>query len=479
MFVFFLVGPWLIWYGIVKQSPSLQKAFTHELKENRNTYDFDDGVENYFNDRIPFRSYLVHSYNLANHALQTDYKNTLEKRLIARWYDEEEEAEKVMEDVSEYEWLVYGSNESDDVMDGKDHIHDYVLEETKEPTFESYGYTAYRCNVCNKVIKNDYVAKKVDTSYFSPVTSDTFVTEGRFDWLFLFDSVNHYDIYQGKNNFADDKLEEYCAIYSSLQEECEKRGIKFILLEAPAKYQVYDEYLPTMEVENDYKRIPQLRDYLAKHSDVKMVYPLSELQFGDRYYSTYFRYDSHWNQVGAYVALQSLYHELGLPVTPLSDVEISLDTKEETKCKDLIGMGGYEESDFSHPDYNYIVDYKPDIHATNVPTEPKWEMDSITETTSDAPRKEHFVMVGDSFRCMMAPYIAKDFDRSSFILFYCWDKNHVEERGLDYDEVMTEIGEDILDADYLVIEATENNTFYQVQRALLILDFLQNAGDKS
>ena len=81
LFVVFLSLPWFLWYGVGAIAPGLQQKFTYTLDENRNIYDLDDGLEKFYDDRIPFRTYLITKYNGANNLLNRAYKNGAEGTL--------------------------------------------------------------------------------------------------------------------------------------------------------------------------------------------------------------------------------------------------------------------------------------------------------------------------------------------------------------------------------------------------------------
>ena len=468
IFVCLLTLPWVIWYFPGKPGKSLRKNYSYELKENRNIYDLNDGVENAYNDRIPFRSFLITEYQNVNQSMDKVYKKGPQRKLIALLYTEDPSAsaKKSGVDEAEFEWLL---GKEDETMMEEDHIHDYVISEIVDPSFDNFGYTVYTCSYCGDEIKKDFVDKMIDDTFLPPDMSDTFVVTGRSDWLFLFDYLHMYDLYQGKNLLDDEKLEQRCSTYALFAKECEKRGIKVGLLIAPAKYQVYDEYMPSLEIESEEKQMDKIVDYVRKNSEVPIAYPRKELDYADRYYQTYFRYDSHWNQVGGYIGVMSLYKEMGLDVTPMRSVEITRAKKKPTQCVDLFGMIGRDYSDFEHKDYNYKVKYKPDVKATNTPTTPIYEMEPIQEMTSDADNDLHFVLMGDSFRAQLAPYVAKDFKKTTFIDKNVYAREAMESAGYNYEELMNRLIEDVHDADYLVLELTEANEDYMMD---FVIDLL-------
>lgn len=470
IFLACLFLPWGLWYAPGKLGKTVQNKFSYELQENRAVYDLEDGFENAYNDRIPFRSLLIRSYQKATQMMEESYKETAEKKLISLLHQETEDikVEASMDD-SDYEWLMGKSDEDAEEDAGEDHVHDYVLTDEVEADYDHVGYSVYTCSFCHKEIKSDFQEKLIDTSYMPPDLSDTLVMQGRSDWLFLFEYRHVLDLYQGKNLYMDDDYTARKETYEELKRVCEENGTKLLFLIAPAKYQVYDEYMPSVDVETEEKQMTRVEDYLKENSDVSICYPKDELEYVDRYYQTYFRYDSHWNQVGGYIGTMCMYRDLGLEVTPFSEIEVTVDDSNPTECTDLFPMVGKDYSDFDHEDYDYVVDYKPEVTTENTPDTAKADTMELREMTSDADNDLHFVLVGDSFRSQMAPFVAKDFSKTSFIDRNMMGREYAEAAGYNYEEVVEQIQEDVLDADYLVIELTEANEDLMMAYATQVL----------
>ena len=463
VFLVLLYVPWFLWDGIGKVWPSFREPFTFTLLENRNIYELEDGFENYYNDRIPFRTLLVRTYNRTEKWLDTVYKKSAEKHLISLLYNENKEKTAFEEESEKYDWLVYGEGNS--FLKAEDHVHEYEAGDTVEPDYDHWGYTEYICKTCGLKVRGDFVEKEEDTSYLPPNITANRVIRGRFDWLYQTDYEDFGD-YRGTDILTEEELQERKKAYEDLQAECEKQGKELIVLTLPSKLNVYDEYMPTIEVVNEYKRLPQLRDWMKENCSVHFVCPWDELKYMDRYYPTYYRYDTHWNSFGGYIGAQAVAHEMGTDVVPLTELDFHYQT-EPTGNNNMIGFGGFEPSDFTIPDYDLEVDYRPNV---NVILEPDW---NFYEYTSDGPIDKHLTLLGDSFRESMGPYLAKDYTSFSSILQYDLDPNFCEAAGLGFDGVMEHIKKDILEADVILLEATEMNEHVQFEYAKVILEILQ------
>ena len=437
LFVVFLSLPWFLWYGVGAIAPGLQQKFTYTLDENRNIYDLDDGLEKFYDDRIPFRTYLITKYNGANNLLNRAYKNGAEGALVKVLY-RGENADVVKAKTGDFPWILYGDNEGDEIRE--------VEKLNREP---------------------------VDTSYYPGEISACYVLRGREDWLFYVIGDDTLKAYKGEDILSESEMAERAEVYEEVQKECDRLGIKFELYFVPAKYQVYDEYMPSVEITNDPKKLPALVNYLNENTDVNVCYPLEELQFAGDYYQTFFKCDSHWNSVGAFVGTQTMYHGLGLPTTGLFDVDIQQDTNYENTWRDLLPLTVYDPAEFENKDFNYLVSYKDDVTAEGAPEGPRFQMEELSEITSDAKDDSHFVILGDSYRNLMMQYVAKDFAKTSVIHRDFLDQNIVESRELNYDDVLDTIKNDIADADYLVLEASEQNELTQAEYTKVVLNILK------
>ena len=61
--------------------------------------------------------------------------------------------------------------------------------------------------------------------------------------------------------------------------------------------------------------------YVKENSDINIIYPINELKAAKKYWQIYYKYDTHWNNMGAFVGVQSLYKALDIPMTNPLNVE--------------------------------------------------------------------------------------------------------------------------------------------------------------
>ena len=280
---------------------------------------------------------------------------------------------------------------------------------------------------------------------------------GRDDWMFCsYDNSIAY--YCGSNLMSEQQMKDKLSLMQKLQNICDSRGVQLQFMIAPNKEQVYSEYMPTYTIENSYKRVPGFIDYVKRNSSVKIIYPIDELRAAKSTMSTYYKYDTHWNHYGSFIATQALYKDMGLDYVSPDSVNYS-----EGSCIwGLVITAGLSWKDYER-DYDHIPDYKPEIELFNTDGEIDHihtEKSAVYRTDSTASNQSRFVMVGDSFRLYMMPYLERDF-------------SHVS---IAHRDNIHDIEDDIRQADILVVECVERLDDSLNGTILQLIDILENKG---
>lgn len=278
---------------------------------------------------------------------------------------------------------------------------------------------------------------------------------GRDDWMFC-NYDNSIAYYCGSNLMSEQQMKDKLSLMQKLQNICDSRGVQLQFMIAPNKEQVYSEYMPTYTIENSYKRVPEFIDYVKRNSSVKIIYPIDELRAAKSTMSTYYKYDTHWNHYGSFIATQALYKDMGLDYVSPDSVNYS-----EGSCIwGLVITAGLSWKDYER-DYDHIPDYKPEIELFNtdgVIDHIHTEKSAVYRTDSTASGQSRFVMVGDSFRLYMMPYLERDFPHVS----------------IAHRDNIHDIEDDIRQADILVVECVERLDDSLNGTILQLIDILEN-----
>lgn len=263
--------------------------------------------------------------------------------------------------------------------------------------------------------------------------------EGREKWLF-FAKENSLEDYLGSNILSIEQMESYLTGMKELQEVCETRGKQVFFMIPPNKEQVYSEFMPSYTIEDPYKKAQRLVDYIQENSDIKIIYPMKELKAAKDKWQLYLKTDTHWNSAGAFIGVQALYALMGLPTTELESLTV---LEEPVYNGDLLTMGNLDWEDYVG-DKTYTVYYRLDVEVTEELGNGTGAGADIYSTTASSANPCNFVMLGDSFRINMGPYLSKDFDRCTLINIF--NAGEADARNA------------VENADIIVVELVERNS---------------------
>lgn len=462
--------------------------------DNVTDKDYTSKLESYYNDRAPFREKMIGLGHKLSGSMEQAYTDTIQPAIIHIFYgnrgsdselaqtdgyDTEEvtvaDAEgQAFDDAGEQDFPDAEEQAFDDADAVKKVEHDYVEKERVEATCEEegyilyectdckdtykepipalghkeelieqveasyteYGHSLYRCSVCGKRIWKDYEPKLTDTSYFPLKVENNYTVMGRQGWLFYRgDSSLKY--YTGENVLDESQMKERLDALISLKKVCDDKGIKLVYMIIPNKEIVYPEYMPTMDIVSEKKKNEIFLEYVRENSDVNLIYPLEELREAKKYYNTYYAYDTHWNEYGAFVGTMALYKALGMETIEASQADAE---RSQLVAYGLVLTGGLAPEDYSGSE-DYIVNYKPELELVYEEGEKNYlfSYTNVYKSEALAENDERIVFIGDSFREWMIPYLSKDFTHAC----------------LAHRDNIPDIADEIKLADILVVSAVE------------------------
>lgn len=191
-----------------------------------------------------------------------------------------------------------------------------------------------------KVFKQSFFSS-IDTftTYFvTGEISSLQVIGGKKGWLFYGSKIDGDSIgdFEGTNYLSDAEMEAMYDTAISAQNEMENRGIKFVILVPPNKENVYAEYMTEAYLHCEKSRTDILVDYLSEKG-ANIISPKQELLQEHLDYQLYYSYDTHWNQLGAYIGVKSTLKFWGYDLPDFSERNII--------CKDLNNEYHYGASD--------------------------------------------------------------------------------------------------------------------------------------
>ena len=440
-------------------NPQIMDKIDFDLGENRKKNEFPEKfdkdffkkLEGYYNDRVPFRAVIIQANREVNSKIEIPYDKYINPYLSELLYAKDDvitpNEQPTTQDGNQNETETMPDVENP-TSNGCTHV--YVVVENITADYENYGYKKSMCSLCNEV-REEYQDKLIDTSYLAPRLYNNITIEGRYGWLF-YAGANNINYYLGNNVLPEKTMAEWLKTMEKLQSVCDKKGIKLVYAIFPNKEQVYFEYLPTYKVVNSYKRVEQFVDYVNNNSTINIVYPLNELMNYKRGYQLYYKHDTHWNSAGAFVGMQAILKTLDMETVELNDVK---SIKEERYVGDLLNLGNLTQSKFGK-DYDYTITYKPEINIQKT----TGNIQEIYCVESDSEHNEKLVVVGDSYRIMLASQMYKDFNESVYM-----HRNSL---------VDAETKKYFSDVDVLVVSAIERYDATLIDSAILLTNILSS-----
>lgn len=142
----------------------------------------------------------------------------------------------------------------------------------------------------------------------------TLVLLGKENWLFYKAKGDGEPLedYMGTNHFPEEELQTIAGNLTAMRDVLEQeRGIRFVAMGIPNKENMYPEYMPdTVPKLNQTSKADQLAEYLRENTDVTYVYLKEALLKAKEDYEIYYKTDTHWNQIGAFVGLQAFFAQV-------------------------------------------------------------------------------------------------------------------------------------------------------------------------
>ena len=252
----------------------------------------------------------------------------------------------------------------------------------------------------NAPFRNSFLSLKAGADLLTGSLDSDSVLQGRDGWLFLKDVSDSRSLsdYQGITAYTEEETRTMAETLTALNEALAARGSKLVILFAPAKEGVYAARMPTsIPVVSRPTRVEALTQALSA-SGVPVVFPLELLRTASETQQVYYKYDTHWNDPGAWLAAQQVFAALGLPYeTTLPQTAVD---PGETAPKDLANLCGR---------WNWCTD---DLYyKVNAPTARLTEGSRESELTRyQGDGSGTLLLARDSFGAALGPHLAEGFD---------------------------------------------------------------------
>jgi alginate O-acetyltransferase complex protein AlgJ len=231
---------------------------------------------------------------------------------------------------------------------------------------------------------------------------------GKDGWMF-FTGERSIEGYRRVIPLSFEQLERVRLNLEEKQSALKALGIDFMLVIAPDKGTVYPEFLPGYAQPTDRpSRLDQLMGHMRKHSIVRVLDLRPALLNARQQHQVYYKTDSHWNEVGAQAACQSILEALHHPDATNENLDQYRFVEKPSEAGDerrMLGGVGQAET-------TIVLESRKPRRANVIELIPgDWRSNLLLASTPQAPPITAFV-VSDSFHNAVAPFFNEHFQKT-------------------------------------------------------------------
>ena len=255
------------------------------------------------------------------------------------------------------------------------------------------------------------------------IPSSERVIEGKDGWLFYNPqgiSGDPIGDYLGETTFSNEDINNIINQLLSIQSVCDSVGSKFCLVICPNKECIYgDLYLPDYYSQEraEETRTDKLVDRIKDTTNIDCVYSKEELMSQRDDYLLYYKHDTHWNKLGAYITYREWYsHVFGKELPELESCRLTPDESEYCDLANNMGI-------IMEPDQYYSVDLGREYTVNTEITDS--DLQKYSEYTSSNHNGLTSVIFRDSYSNALLPYMLLDYEKS-YVFSKRIDQNDLE-----------------------------------------------------
>lgn len=237
---------------------------------------------------------------------------------------------------------------------------------------------------------------------------------GKKNWLFT-TRWNSVAMFENKNLFSADELEQIGSKMQSLAAWAKKHHIKFYIMLVPDKESLYGEYYPDgYKKVGDVSRLAQTTAYLKQQKNLNVISVYEPLLAAKNKYTLFYKTGTHWNMRGAYVAYREMMRVLrsdfrNLPLMEEKDFNITPKVEADIDIASALGVNAYDT--FPKKDLTYeVFDLKkPQTQVTHTLLDKKKRVEEYAYVSDNPNLHYKAVFLADSQFLRMNWYVAESF----------------------------------------------------------------------
>ena len=234
----------------------------------------------------------------------------------------------------------------------------------------------------------------------------TQVLLGKEDWLFYKTTEDGDPIsdYQGTNHYDEATMQTIADKLTNERNQFTNYGIDFYILSIPNKSSVYPEYMPdTIERKDTTSRTDLLMKYLEENTDLNVVDAKPTLVKAKKKKPVYYKSDTHFNQIGAFLTVQALKDKIDGKTDSLKNVKF--DKVMNNYSGDLACLCDMQDT------FNDDIQYQLDASTVN------------TKIKSN----KRILVIGDSFSEVMQSIMSQYFAEVKTVNIWSFEPSLLDE----------------------------------------------------
>lgn len=240
----------------------------------------------------------------------------------------------------------------------------------------------------------------------------------------------------GENDLTAAELEKCAANLTEIRDTLQSMGKEFVIVIAPNKGSLYGKsFLPGKYKTAERTTADQVVSYLSENTDLTVVYPKAELQRAiekNPEYSFYYKTDTHWNELGGYIAARELLGTLKISLPELQELTVRA-TNNAGDLAQMMAMSKY----LSYDEYYSVSGYPGNTdYQIEYPVENNSQIIRCAASRNDS---RSVFMIRDSFAYAMIPYISSQFNECFYVHADTYTPEYLAE--VDPDIVVVEVVE--------------------------------------
>lgn len=245
---------------------------------------------------------------------------------------------------------------------------------------------------------------------------------GEEGWIFYKEGITDY---KGINHYSEDMLVDIEKNLEKSSRYLEEKDIQFFIMVCPNKETVYKSYIPDyIKCVSEKTKTDLLIDFLEKNTELNILYPKEELCNLAEEYQLYYKNDTHWNNLGAYVGVQQIRDEICGEREYIEQQQIDSFSLRDSQNIDrydlaqMINLKNWVEDD---REYNIRNSY--DVETFDYEKEYYHNTNAMYEKT--------VLVLGDSFSDAMKPEMTKLFSEVIFLKHGPYEEDIVQKYNPD------------------------------------------------